>query len=109
MTTEPPVREIPRPVLRGGRFFCPRCESRLQFDQEDFICLTCGYEYRPDAAEARRMFRRDRTPMYGVGAGAGMLAVAALLLGFGHKLATFGVLVLATVFVLLGFARLRGA
>ncbi len=54
-------RQIARPVSREGRLYCPRCDARLQFDCEEYVCLVCGYEYLPDPEELRDL-RQGRRP-----------------------------------------------
>ncbi len=44
---EPAVAAPPglRPVMRGTRAFCPRCDNALQRDYEGLTCIACGYEF----------------------------------------------------------------
>lgn len=78
-------RHIAQPVLRAGRLRCPRCDSRLQFDRQEFVCLACGYEYLPEPQEleALRRPRRAREMAAGIAVVAltvdGLAIVAALI------------------------------
>ena len=42
-----------RPVMRGTRAFCPRCDNALQRDYEALTCIACGYEFVEPREEAR--------------------------------------------------------
>jgi ribosomal protein S27AE len=42
-TVEP--THVPAPVIRANRPYCPRCDAVLQFNRDEYMCFTCGYEY----------------------------------------------------------------
>lgn len=49
------------PVLRDGRPRCPRCDSRLVFEDSEFDCVACGYTYDPFAPVPIDVVTRTRT------------------------------------------------
>lgn len=44
---------VQTPVRHDGHFGCPRCQGRLLFDGDDFVCVVCGYEHEPITALGR--------------------------------------------------------
>jgi len=98
---------VARPVLREGRFYCPRCNSRLQFDQEDFVCLVCGYEYRLSEREMRNVARRNPAPVYQLGGGL-IAALGLTMLAFGQRLVPLALLLFAGAMLLFARRSSRG-
>ena len=75
-------QHIARPRLEGGRLICPRCDSRLQFDGEEYVCIICGYECPVE------LVRETERAAYGERRMAPALAVTAILVALGTGAAT---------------------
>jgi ribosomal protein L37E len=48
------VIEVPPPRAHRGHHHCPRCDGRVLYDRVAFLCLSCGYEYKPNERELAR-------------------------------------------------------
>ncbi len=88
MTTATPPRpaHIELPDRRGHRLHCPRCEARLLFDGDEYLCVACGYELPADQLPRdvrRELDRAGHSRHVMMGLGAGMLAAGAIARGLG--------------------------
>ena len=79
MSNAEPMR-IAGPVMRADRPYCPRCDARLRFARDEYLCLACGYEYVLDARELE-LLRGGRQPLRPAAAITGMPITVGLLGG----------------------------
>jgi len=96
-------KHIDTPRLRGHRLHCPRCEGRLMFDGDEYVCVSCGYEFPAEelARDVQRALRRGTRPHEMLMA-IGSAAAAGSLIGRGFGgLTWFGGLVGAGIAVAL--------